>query len=295
MFLKSSSMLIAGSSLLSQKLFATVPPGELMGIQLYSVRDDMKKDPMGTLKQLANMGYRHVEHANYVDRKFYGYSVTEFKKVLKDLGLTMPTGHTVMRKQHWDASKKDFTDEWKWTVEDAAAMGQQFVVSPWLDEDLRKNYDDMKRYMEVFNKSGELCKKSGMKFGYHNHDFEFSQKLNNELVYDIILQNTDPSLVAQQLDIGNMYNAGAKALDIMNKYPGRFESMHVKDEIKSSGNEKYESTVLGKGVIPVKEIIDLGRKSGGTIHFIIEQESYQGKTPLECAKEDYAMMKKWGY
>ncbi len=77
MFLKSSSMLIAGSSLLSQKLFATVPPGELMGIQLYSVRDDMKKDPMGTLKQLANMGYKHVEHANYVDRKFYGYSVTE--------------------------------------------------------------------------------------------------------------------------------------------------------------------------------------------------------------------------
>ena len=294
-FLKSSSIVIAGSSLLSHKMFAAVPPGEIMGIQLYSIRDDMKKDPMGTLKQLASMGYKHVEHANYVDRKFYGYSVAEFKKILKDLGLTMPTGHTVMRKQHWDTSKKDFTDEWKWTVEDAAAMGQQFVVSPWLDEDLRKNYDDMKRYMEVFNKSGELCKKSGMKFGYHNHDFEFSQKLNNELVYDIILQNTDPSLVAQQLDIGNMYNAGAKALDIMNRYPGRFESMHVKDEIKSSGNEKYESTILGKGVIPVKEIIDLGRKSGGTIHFIIEQESYQGKTPLASIKEDYDIMKKWGY
>lgn len=288
-------MLVAGTALLSNKLFAAAAPGELLGIQLYSIRDDMKKDPMGTLKQLANMGYKHVEHANYVNRKFYGYSVTEFKKILSDLGLTMPSGHTVMGKQHWDTSKKDFTDEWKWTVEDAAAMGQQFVISPWLDESLRKNYDDMKRYMEVFNKSGELCKKSGMKFGYHNHDFEFSQKLNDVLVYDIILQNTDPSLVAQQLDIGNMYNAGAKALDIMNKYPGRFESMHVKDEIKSAGEEKYESTILGKGVIPVKEIIDLGRKSGGTIHFIIEQESYQGKTPIECAKEDLVMMKKWGY
>ena len=150
--------------------------------------------------------------------------------------------------------------------------------------------------MEVFNKSGELCKKSGMKFGYHNHDFEFSQKLNNMTVYDIILQNTDPALVAQQLDIGNMYHAGAKAIEVINKYPGRFESMHVKDEIKvSGGDDKYESTILGKGVIPVKEIIDLGRKSGGTIHFIIEQESYQGKTPLDCAKEDYAIMKKWGY
>ena len=288
-------MLIAGSSLLSNKLFEPVPPGEIMGIQLYSIRDDMGKDPAGTLKQLAAMGYKHVEHAGYANRKFYGYSVAEFNKLLKDLGLTMPTGHTVMRKQHWDSSKKDFTDEWKWTVEDAAAMGQKFVVSPWLDEDLRKNYDDMKRYMEVFNKCGELCKKSGMKFGYHNHDFEFSQKLNNELVYDIILQNTDPSLVAQQLDIGNMYHAGAKALDIMSKYPGRFESMHVKDEIKLAGDNKFESTILGKGIIPVKEIIDLGRKSGGTIHFIIEQEAYQGKTPLECVKEDYAVMKKWGY
>ena len=294
-FLKSSGMLVAGSALLPNSIFANAP-GELMGIQLYSVRDDMKKDPLGTLKQLTGMGYKNVEHANYVNRKFYGYSATEFKKILADLGLTMPSGHTVMGRQHWDSSKKDFTDEWKWTVEDAAVLGQKFVISPWLDETLRQNYDDMKRYMDVFNKSGELCKKSGMKFGYHNHDFEFSQKLNDVMVYDIILQNTDPSLVAQQLDIGNMYNGGAKALDVMNKYPGRFESMHVKDEIKASGgNEKYESTVLGKGIIPVKEVIDLGRKSGGTIHFIIEQESYQGKTPLECAKEDYAMMKKWGY
>ena len=294
-FLKNSSMLIAGSALLPNNFFVAAT-GELMGIQLYSVRDDMKKDALGTLKQLAGMGYKNVEHANYVNRKFYGYSASEFKKILGDLGLNMPSGHTVMGKQHWDASKKDFTDEWKWTVEDAAVLGQKFVISPWLDESLRKNYDDMKRYMEVFNKSGELCKKSGMKFGYHNHDFEFSQKLNDVMVYDIILQNTDPALVAQQLDIGNMYNGGAKALDIMQKYPGRFESMHVKDEIKASGGEeKYESTILGKGIVPVKEVIDLGRKSGGTIHFIIEQESYQGKTPLECAKEDYAMMKKWGY
>jgi sugar phosphate isomerase/epimerase len=82
----------------------------------------------------------------------------------------------------------------------------------------------------------------------------------------------------------------------MKKYPGRFESMHVKDEIKATeGNQPYESTILGKGVIPVKEVIDLGRKAGGTIHFIIEQESYQGKTPLESMKEDLAIMKKWGY
>ncbi len=294
-FLKKTTLALAGSAVLSNELFAAKKKGELLGVQLYSIRDDMKSDPLGSLKKVAAMGYKHVEHANYVNRKFYGYGAAEFKKILDDLGLKMPSGHTVMGKQHWDAARNDFTDAWKLTVEDAATLGQQIVISPWLDESLRKTYDDMKRYMDVFNKCGELCKRSGMRFGYHNHDFEFSQKLNGTTVFDIILQNTDPSLVVQQLDIGNMYNAGAKALDIMKKYPGRFESMHVKDEIKSTeGHDSYESTILGKGVIPVKEVIDLGRRSG-TRHFIVEQESYQGKTPMESIKEDLKIMRKWGY
>jgi sugar phosphate isomerase/epimerase len=150
--------------------------------------------------------------------------------------------------------------------------------------------------MEIFNKNGELCKKLGMKFGYHNHDFEFSQKLNNLTVYDIMLKNTDPNLVMQQLDTGNLYNGGAKAIDIVKAYPGRFESMHVKDEILSAGgHEKYESTILGAGIVDLKNVIDLGRKSGGTKHFIIEQEAYQGKKPIDCVREDLAIMKKWGY
>ena len=286
---------MAGATIFSSDLFAAKNPGELVGLQLYSIRDDMKADPLGSLKKLAAMGYKNVEHANYIDRKFYGYTATEFRKVLNDLGLKMPSGHTVMRKDHWDNSKNDFTDAWKWTVEDAAVMGQQIVISPWLDESLRKNYDDMKRYMDVFNKSGELCKKSGMRFGYHNHSFEFSEELNGMKIFDIILQNTDPKLVVLQLDIGNMYNAGARALDVMKKYPGRFESMHVKDEIKASeGHEPYESTILGVGLIPVKEVIELGRKSG-TKHFIIEQESYQQKTAMQSVDEDLKIMKKWGW
>ena len=297
-FIKNSALTIAGAAFLSKDIFAAAAPGEILGVQLYSVRDDMKKDPLSTLKLVAKAGYKNVEHANYVDRKFYGYSATEFKKVLADLGLSMPSGHTVMGRLHWDESKNDFTDLWKYTVEDAAIVGQKYVVSPWLDNSYRKNFDDLKKYMEVFNKSGELCKKSGMKFGYHNHDFEFSEKLNDVKVFDIILQNTDPSLVAQQLDIGNMYHAGGIALDIMKQYPGRFDSMHVKDEIKAEKAGEmggaYESTVLGKGIIPVKEIVDLGRKSGTTL-FIIEQESYQGKAPIDTIKEDYDIMKKWGY
>ncbi|SEM30582.1 Sugar phosphate isomerase/epimerase [Chitinophaga rupis] len=298
-FLRTGALAVAGTTLLRNELFAAARAKEILGIQLYSIRDDMKKDPSGTLKQLAGMGYKYVEHANYIDRKFYGYSATEFKKLLDGLGLLMPSGHTVMGKQHWDAAKKDFTDAWKYTVEDAATVGQRYVISPWLDEGLRKTYDDFKAYMDVFNKSGELCKKSGMKFGYHNHDFEFSTKLNGQKLFDLILQNTDPSLVAQQLDIGNMYHAGGIALDIVKQYPGRFELMHVKDEIKAAkGGEMggaYESTVLGKGIIPVKQVIDLGKQSGGTKYFIIEQESYQDKTPLESAKLDLKQMKAWGY
>jgi sugar phosphate isomerase/epimerase len=294
-FLKTGAMALAGTSLLSYRALAA-DSKMLTGVQLYSVRDEMTADAAGTLKKLSDMGYRHVEHANYVNRKFYGWTASEFKKRLSDLGMQMPSGHTVFGKQHWDEGKKDFTDLWKYTVEDAATVGQKFVISPWLDETLRKTASDLKRQMEIFNKNGELCQKSGMKFGYHNHDFEFSQILDGQTVYDIMLTNTDPKLVMQQLDIGNLYNGGAKAIDIVKKFPGRFESMHVKDEIAASGgHEKFESTILGKGIVSVKEVIDLGKNSGGTIHFIIEQESYQGKTPLDCVKEDLEIMKKWGY
>ncbi|NEW82856.1 MAG: sugar phosphate isomerase/epimerase [Mariniphaga sp.] len=294
-FLKNSAVLLAGTALLSKTSFAAPKPNEILGLQLYSVRDDMKKDPIGTLTQLAKMGYRNVEHANYIDRKFYGYTAAEFKKILDDLGLKMPSGHTVMGKNHWNTEKKEFSDSWKYTIEDAGYMGQKYVISPWMDESMRKTYDDMLRYMEVFNKCGELCQKMGMKFGYHNHSFEFSEKLNDIKVFDIMMKNMDPKLVIMQLDIGNMYIAGAKALDILGQYPGRFEMLHVKDEIAVNTPEKYESAILGKGIIPAKEAIDLGRKIGGTTVFIIEQESYQTGTPLECMKENLEVMKKWGY
>lgn len=296
-FLKKSTATLAGTVLLSNFSFGTSQKGGLVGVQLYSIRDEMKKDPLGSLQQVAAMGYKHVEHANYVNRQFYGYSPKEFRKILDDLGLSMPSGHTVLAGKHWDESKKDFTDDWKYTVEDAAVLGQKYVISPWLEDTLRKDYDGLVRYMDVFNKSGELCKKSGMRFGYHNHDFEFSEKLNGTTVYDIIMKNTDPDLVIQQLDIGNLYNGGARAIDIVKQYPGRFKSLHVKDEIKAENNpsEKYESTILGTGIVNVKEVIDLCRKSGGTEHYIIEQESYQGKTPMESIREDLNRMKAWGY
>ena len=295
-FLRQSSLALVAAAFAREHFSWMVPgSGELMGLQLYSVREDMQKDPLGTLKALANIGYRYVEHANYVDRKVYGYSPADFKKILDDLGMKMPSGHTVFRRQHWDESKKDFTPLWRNTVSDAAVMGQQLVISPWLDDEYRKTYDGLVKYMEIFNKVGESCKAEGMMFGYHNHDFEFSQTLNGKQVYDIILQNTDPTLVTQQLDAGNLYNGGAIAMEVIKRYPGRFLSMHVKDEIEAKeGNEKYESAILGSGIVSIRDVASFGRQNG-TRHFIIEQESYQGKTPLECMKENYSIMKSWGY
>jgi sugar phosphate isomerase/epimerase len=295
-FVKNTALAFAATSILPEFVLAGNKRKELTGIQLYSVRADMTRDPLDTLKQLSAMGYKHVEHANYVNRKFYGFTVLEFRNILEGMGLKMPSGHTVMGPQHWDETKKDFTDTWKHTIEDAAAMGQQFVISPSMDNRYKTNYDELKKFMEVFNKCGELCKKSGIKFGYHNHDFEFSQKLNGETMYDIILKSTDPDLVMQQLDTGNLYNGGAKAIDIVNQYPGRFMSVHVKDEIKATeGGEKYESTILGAGIVSLKNVIDMIKKKSKHVHYIIEQEAYQGKTPLECAKENLKIMKAWGY
>ena len=155
-FLKTGAIAALGAAILPQSVFASGKSKQkgMVGLQLYSVRDDMMKDPVGSLTQLAKMGYVYVEHANYVDQKFYGFLAPEFRKVLDGLGLKMISGHTVMGKQHWDETKKDFSDSWKKTVGDAAVLGQKLVISPLMDETMRKTYDDFKRYMDVFNKCG---------------------------------------------------------------------------------------------------------------------------------------------
>jgi sugar phosphate isomerase/epimerase len=294
-FVKTSVLVALGAALLPASACSSAKK-RYVGVQLYSIRDDMTKDPIGSLTQLAKMGYVYVEHANYIDRKFYGYPAAEFRKILDGLGLKMISGHTVMGSEHWDASKKDFSDSWKQTIEDAGILGQKYVTSPWMDESMRTTYDGFKSYMDVFNKCGELCQKQGMKFAYHNHDFEFREKLNNERLFDIIMNSINPELVVIQLDIGNLYNGGAIAMDVVNQYPGRFENVHVKDEIKATeGNEEYVSTILGEGIVNVQQVLEKLTTTGGTTCYIIEQESYQGKTPMESVKADLEIMKKWGY
>lgn len=294
-FIKTGCLAIGATALFPQLAFSCKNNNLTTAVQLYCVRNEMQSDPLETLTKLAEMGYTHVEHANYINHKFYGWDASEFKKVLDGLGLKMPSGHTVLGDEHWDASKKDFTDAWKKLVDDAAYMGQKFVVSPWLANNLRDTYDNLMQFMEVFNKCGELCQKSGMRFGYHNHHFEFSQELNGEKVFDLIMKNTDADKVVMQLDIGNMYVAGAMAKDVIGQYPGRYSNIHVKDMVKTQeGAHSFESTILGKGLVGVREVINLA-KASGTKLFVIEQEAYQGKAPMECMEENLAVMKSWGY
>lgn len=293
-FLINSAVLMAGSTLLPKELFSAVPAKiERLGLQLYSVRDAMHTDPTNTLKKLATIGYKHLEHAGYSDGKFYGLSVKDLKKVLDDNSLNMTSGHVVLQQKHWDAAKKDFTDEWKKTLDDASDIHQKYLISPSLDDNLKHDFNAFKAFMDVFNKCGELCKNKGLVFGYHNHDFEFSTMFGNDRMYDLILANTDPALVTQQLDIGNMYLAGAIPLDYIKKYPGRFELMHVKDVIKKSDG-KFENTLLGKGLLPLKETLKTARKTG-TSQFIIEQEDYQGMEPIASTAIDLKVMQGWGY
>ncbi len=298
-FIINSSIAFAGTALLPSAILSPRKMKEhIVGIQLYTVRNDMEKDAAGTVKRLKEMGYTHIEHAGYANRKFYGYSVEDTKEFLDDTGIAMLSGHSFLGAKQWDKSNNDFTDAWKYTIEDAAAVGMKYVISPGLDESLCKKMDDFKWYMDLFNKTGELCKKSGITFAYHNESYEFNHKLDNTLLYDLLLTLTDQNIVAQQIDTGNMYEPGGRAMDYLKRYPGRFTLMHVKDEIKKTPGGQhdslYESAVLGKGVVNVKEVVDFAMNSG-TTHFIIEQESYQGKTPLECAEEDLKIVKGWGY
>ncbi len=295
-FIRTGAMAVAATALMGRSALAQQKRKGIVGLQLYSIRQEMTKDPLGSLTQVKNMGWEYVEHANYVNRKFYGWDAREFRKVLDDLGLKMISGHTVMGRQHWDDTAKDFTDSWKYTVEDAAVLGQKYVISPSMDGAMRKTYDDFMRYMDIYNKCGVLCQKQGMKFGYHNHDFEFSERLNNIQLFDIMMKSIDPALVVIQIDIGNLYNGGAVAMDVVKQYPGRFENIHAKDAIQAkSGNAKFESCVVGEGVANVREVLEFAYKTGSGEVTIIEQEAYQGRAPMDCMKLNLEVMRKWGF
>jgi sugar phosphate isomerase/epimerase len=206
-----------------------------IGIQLYSVRDNMKADPEATVMEVGKMGYKFVETAGYGDGKFYGMSPADFKALVEKSGMQFLGSHTGQNLP--DSANWETTMTW-WDNAIAAhkEAGVKWIVQPWMCGEGYASLDGLKKYCDYFNAVGEKCNAAGIRFGYHNHDKEFSQ-IDSLTIYDFMLENTDPAKVMFQLDLYWITVGGGDPIVYFEKYPGRFELYHVKDEKELGGDE----------------------------------------------------------
>ncbi len=250
-FIKSTSLLAGTTFLPFNKLKAS--GGKAIGLQLYTVREDIKKDLVGTLKKVAAIGYKNLELAGYGNGKFYGKSPEEFKKITGDLGMTVKSSHTGVSNERIDK-----------IIDDALELGLEYVVMPSLGRNKRESVDDYKRIADLFNSFGEKFNKAGLKFGYHNHAFEF-EKIDGQIPYDILLKNTDKDLVGFEMDLFWIKKGGHDPMEYFRKYPGRFKLWHVKDMDPASG----KFTEVGSGNIDFKTIF-VNRDLAGMQYYFVE-------------------------
>ena len=237
------------------------PDEKMYGLQLYSVRGHMNKDPKGTVAKVGAMGYNFVETAGYKDGKFYGMEPLEFKKLCEDNGLKFlgsHTGQNLPAKENWDKTMA----WWDEAIEAHAEAGVKWIVQPSMGEVAYKSLDGLKRYIEYFNEVGAKCKAKGIYFGYHNHAEEFTTEFEGKPVLDWMLELTDPEKVMFQLDLYWINKGGKSALDYFDRYPGRFMLWHIKDdkELGASGKMNFEPIFAAKekagfkyGVVEVEE------------------------------------------
>lgn len=285
-FLKQSGMLagmVMAPSVMKAAAFRKKYPYK-PGLQLYTVRDAMAKDPKGTLAQVAKIGYKEMESATYTgSEKFYGMDGSVFGSVLKQNGLTIPSGHYALGSP---STKGTILSDWDHAVDDAAALGMQYMVCAYLPEDHRKTLDDYKKVADHFNKAGEVCKKAGIQFCYHNHNFEFP-KIDGKVPYEILLDRTDKDLVKMEMDIYWITKAGYDPIAMFKEHPGRFILWHVKDMDNTS---KHFFTEVGNGIIDWNRIFAHAKESGMK-HFFVEQDQCPG-SPFVSIKESITYLKK---
>jgi sugar phosphate isomerase/epimerase len=248
-----------------------------MGLQLYTLRDTIGKDPKAVLQKVASFGYKKLETYGYDSGKIFGLDFTEFCKYVKGLGMTVVSGHYGLDKIKGDT--------WQKAVDDAAKNGQKFMVVPYIDERERKSIDDYKRICADLNAAGEVCNKSGIRFGYHNHAFEF-ETVDGQIPFDFMLKELDPKKVGIELDIFWVVNAGHDPIKYFTDYPGRFEQWHVKDMDK---NDKNKNADIGTGSIDYKPIFAKAKLSGMK-HWYVEQESYPGE-PIDSVAASAEFLK----
>jgi sugar phosphate isomerase/epimerase len=241
-----------------------------VGLQLYTVRDQMKADFEGTLARVAQTGYKEVEFAGY-----FGHTPADVRAILDRLGLTAPSSHIA-------ASSPE---EWKTAFANAKTIGHEYVVMPWIPEERRKTLDDWKSIAATFNQVGQIAKDSGIQFAYHNHDFEFP-KIDGQVPYDLLLQSTDPKLVQLEIDLYWITKGGQDPLTYFARWPGRIPLVHVKD---SAGPPEHKMADVGKGTIDWKRIF-AKREQAGIKHFYVEYDN--APQPFEDIAVSYNYLSK---
>jgi len=269
-FLTQSGFVASGFMLMPTISFAAHPKLDY-GVQLYSFRNEMTKDPKGTLKQIARLGIKKIESARSRDGLYYGLSPVEMKNTCEDLGMKLVSGHVAL------------DDDFQNTMEQAVASGQEYVICSSMPSK-GQTVDNYKKVAQAFNKAGEACKKLGLKFGYHNHEYEFESD-NGTVLYDILMDETEPDLVHMELDLGWVIVGGKNPLDYFKKYPGRFPLWHLKD----MNMDKKESTEFGKGALDIPTMMD-HQVDSGVEHIFIEQEEY-ALTPLQSMRHNMRFLR----
>lgn len=243
-------------------------------MQLYTVRDAMQANPVATLAKVAQIGYNSVEGATYTGtQNFYGMDAKTFAKQLKQNGLIMPSGHYRLGEEKTNGAdtKGTILHNWDKAIDDAAEVGLKYMVCAYLSDPERGNLDKYKRIADDFNKAAERCKKAGIQFAYHNHDFEFIQQ-DGKYPYEILLNNTDKDLVKMEMDIYWVVKAKQDPIALIEQHPGRFPLWHVKDMARSIDQTFAE---VGGGIINFKKIFDHADKSG-LKYFFVEQDKTPG-------------------
>ncbi len=248
-----------------------------IGLQLYTLRDSIGKDPKGILGKVASFGYKELETYGYAEGKIFGIDFTEFCQHAKSLGMKVVSGHYGLDKIKGDT--------WQKAVEDAKKNAQEYMVVPYIDASIRKSIDDYKKICADLNAAGEVCNKNGIRFQYHNHNWEFDA-IDGQIPYDVMLKELDPKKVGMELDIFWIVNAGHDPVKYFSEHPGRFEQWHVKDMDK---NDRNKNANVGSGSIDYKALFAKAKLSGMK-HWYVEYDSFPGD-PLDSAAASATFLK----
>jgi sugar phosphate isomerase/epimerase len=271
-FLKTAGLMVAGSVLLPKfSRSSSAKNIKDVGIQLYTVRKEMIEDPIATLKKLAKIGFKELESARSDKGNYYGLAPKEIKKITGDLGMKIRSGHI-----HVD-------NDWKKSIEEATETGQEYIISAVLPSQ-GQTIEHYQASADEFNKLGEECKKANLSFGYHNHETEF-ETVNGQVLYDILLNRCDPSLVKMEMDLGWVVASGHDPFEYFNKYPGRFPLWHLKDV----DLVLKKSVEFGKGKVDIVGLLEQAKKSGMK-YFFVEQEDYSVNA-FESMEYDFNYLK----